>query len=100
MNDSSRLHMKHSVRHSSLPFNRSVYGRTKEAQDTSKTFFKASVEFLQVQSATMRNSLYDEGSELKKILDDKVVERNTNESMRKSKEEDIRNSGIVNLRSN
>jgi len=57
--DSSRLQMKHSVRHSSVPFNKTIYGRTREAQDPSKTFFKASVEFLQVQSATMRNSLYD-----------------------------------------
>jgi len=83
------------MRHASVPFNQSAYWRTKDSKDEPKTFFKGAVTFLGASS----NSAFGDGDEsVKNILEDQVVQRNYNESVRKSKEEDLLNSGLAELR--
>jgi len=48
----------------------------------------------------MKNSLCDSGEDLKKILDDHMVTKKFNESVRSSKEEDLINSGMAFLKNN
>ena len=46
----------------------------------------------------MKNSLCDSGEDLKKILDDHMVTKKFNDSVRSSKEEDLINSGMAFLK--
>jgi hypothetical protein len=48
----------------------------------------------------MKNSLCDSGEDLKKILDDHMVTKKFNESVRLSKEEDMINRGMGGLKNN
>jgi hypothetical protein len=48
----------------------------------------------------MKNSLCDSGEDLKKILDDHLVTKKFNESVRLSKEEDMINRGMGGLKNN
>ena len=57
------------TRHASVPFNKSPYCKT--SKDQPKTFFKASMGFLQ---APNKGALVDHDQSVKKILDDSKVQ--------------------------
>ena len=68
MTDRRRKDRVSPPRHASVPFNKSPYFKT--SKDQPKTFFKASVSFLQ---ANKNEALHDNDQSLKKILDDSKV---------------------------